>query len=367
MGYQFPKMRAIFYILIFALACVCQAESEQISVTDIDWQPLVVHFDQNSYSLKATDKAKIQDLLKNYDIAGQSKIFVVGYTDTIGKKEYNYKLSRYRAQHVEKVLIKTLSLKPEQVIAIGKGPENPAADNKSKSGRAENRRVEIYMCGVIEAYRSEDGRVNPETPAAVRSLVRQAKALLRRQQLDEALYKLHQGRALGADQFADWHAAYGIAGFYAGVNAQAVQAHLNLALQLDPFQYEARDFLGRLDARRKVAEGHVHAGMGQSPAAPIAVNAIAQEYEFLALFQAQPVAHRQLTAMPVHVWECRDSAGRPVTYYFDHSAIHAGAFLATEPAVASAAAPRKPGGQRPAASPQNPVKFQKIWESKLFR
>jgi hypothetical protein len=135
-----------------------------------------------------------------------------------------------------------------------------------------------------------------------------------------------QGRALGGDQLARWRCADGIAGFYAGVNPQAAEAHLNMALRLGPFDHEARDFLGRLDARRKVAQGIVTSQMGQSPDAPIEVRVMAQEDEFMALFQVQPLSPRRLGARPVDVWQCRDQQGAPVTYYFDHSAVHAIAF-----------------------------------------
>ncbi len=366
MGKHLLKLRTFLLIVFFALACAPQARSGQTAAPDIDWKPLVVHFDKNSYSLKSTDKNKIKDLLNSYDIAKQSRIFVVGHTDTLGKKKYNYRLSHRRAQNVKKLLIETLGLKPEQIIAVGKGPENPAADNRSHSGQAENRRVEIYMFKVSETSEKQDNRVQPQDPAAVQSLVQEARDMLCHQQLDAAIYKLHQGRALGGDQSADWHAVYGIAGFYAGVDAQAVLAHLKLALQLDPFQYEARDYLGRLEARTKVASGHINAGMGQSPDAPIAVTTIAQEHEFLALFQVQPMDHYQLTGKPVHAWKCRDRTGHPVTYYFERSAIHAKAFNQT-------AAPATPGTDPPkaarnrTASSQNPEKFSKIWESMLFR
>jgi hypothetical protein len=332
----------------------------------------VIHFEKNSSDLDAGDKRKIQDLLGHYEIDERSRIVVIGYTDNSGDKAYNYTLSRRRARNVQRIVHETLRLRPGQIIEIGKGPENPETRNSSKAGQAGNRRVEVYLLNASENSETQSKR-NPDQPAqpkpdpaAVESLVREAGDLLRHRKLDEALYKLQQGRALGGDQSADWHAAYGIAGFYAGVDPQIVQAHLNMALRLDPFHYEARDFSGRLDARLKVADGRINAAMGRSPDAPIAVSAKAQEYEFLSLFQVQSVAHYQLGARPVDVWECLDRQNRPVVYYFDYSAIHAKLF---DP-IASIAnrSPDAPEDSLSNARPAPPLMdSQKVWESKLFR
>ena len=42
-------------------------------------------------------------------------------------------------------LATALNLKPEQVTVIGKGPDEPVADNRTEKGRGQNRRVELKV------------------------------------------------------------------------------------------------------------------------------------------------------------------------------------------------------------------------------
>jgi phage tail-like protein len=67
---------------------------------------------------------------------------VEGHTDSVGSHAMNMKLSQDRADAVRQQLIAG-GAKPENVTAIGYGPDRPIADNSTAAGRAQNRRVEI--------------------------------------------------------------------------------------------------------------------------------------------------------------------------------------------------------------------------------
>ena len=112
---------------------------------------------------------------------------------------------------------------------------------------------------------------------------------------------------------------------------EKTRAHLDRALRLDPHNFHAREFLSRVDARRKVASGKVSRQMGQAMETAITVSAIAQEHEYLRLFGVEPLAHRVLGNRSLDVWDCLDSSGHPVTYYFDYSRIYTWAFVQPEP------------------------------------
>jgi OOP family OmpA-OmpF porin len=78
--------------------------------------------------------------------AGQhpdAKLELIGYTDTSGSVKLNQKLSLARAETVKKYLVKK-GVAASQITTKGEGPVNPIADNKTKEGRAKNRRVEIH-------------------------------------------------------------------------------------------------------------------------------------------------------------------------------------------------------------------------------
>jgi outer membrane protein OmpA-like peptidoglycan-associated protein len=74
------------------------------------------------------------------------RIYVVaGYTDDIGKEDYNYQLAQRRAQGVAGYLIGTDGVDPMQVRVVSYGASHPIASNSTSRGRRSNRRVEILV------------------------------------------------------------------------------------------------------------------------------------------------------------------------------------------------------------------------------
>ena len=72
------------------------------------------------------------------------RISIIGYTDSIGSEEYNQRLSGRRAQVTADYLI-SQGVPSSQILARGLGEAEPRASNASEEGRAQNRRVEIYL------------------------------------------------------------------------------------------------------------------------------------------------------------------------------------------------------------------------------
>jgi len=71
-----------------------------------------------------------------------TSVTVTGFTDDVGSNSYNLGLSSRRAAAVRGELVKELGSRVA-VTAVGRGEANPIATNRSKHGRAANRRVEI--------------------------------------------------------------------------------------------------------------------------------------------------------------------------------------------------------------------------------
>lgn len=84
---------------------------------------------------------QVADILKKYP---ENRIVVVGHTDSTGKSDKNQMLSEARAQAV-RTLIVAQGVPAEAVTAVGAGQNDPVADNKTKDGRAKNRRVELQI------------------------------------------------------------------------------------------------------------------------------------------------------------------------------------------------------------------------------
>lgn len=73
-----------------------------------------------------------------------STIGVVGHTDNVGNAASNQTLSVARANSVKDYLI-TRNISGSRINATGRGSSQPMADNASEAGRAQNRRVEIFV------------------------------------------------------------------------------------------------------------------------------------------------------------------------------------------------------------------------------
>lgn len=78
------------------------------------------------------------------DLGTDSKLKVVGYTDSRGSDENNQKLSEARAQSVADYLA-SHGISRDRLEVVGMGEANPVASNDTAEGRANNRRVEIVV------------------------------------------------------------------------------------------------------------------------------------------------------------------------------------------------------------------------------
>jgi peptidoglycan-associated lipoprotein len=72
-------------------------------------------------------------------------IEVEGYTDNIGSKDFNQKLGLERAESVKRYLYQQHQIPLHRINVISFGSDNPVAPNKTKEGRAKNRRVVIKV------------------------------------------------------------------------------------------------------------------------------------------------------------------------------------------------------------------------------
>ena len=74
-----------------------------------------------------------------------SFIEIEGHTDNVGPKDVNYKLGLERAETVKRYLYEHHQVPLHKINVISYGEEKPIAPNKTKDGRAQNRRVVIKV------------------------------------------------------------------------------------------------------------------------------------------------------------------------------------------------------------------------------
>lgn len=72
-------------------------------------------------------------------------IEIEGHTDSAGPKEINYKLGLDRAENVKRYIYETHQVPLHRINVISYGEEKPVAPNKTRAGRAQNRRVVIRV------------------------------------------------------------------------------------------------------------------------------------------------------------------------------------------------------------------------------
>ena len=72
-------------------------------------------------------------------------ILIEGHTDSVGSEKDNLSLSEDRAKSVFQYLVEEKNIQPERLKIAGCGESRPIADNRTKSGRAMNRRVEFHV------------------------------------------------------------------------------------------------------------------------------------------------------------------------------------------------------------------------------
>ena len=97
---------------------------------------------------KSNVKPQYYELLNNLkDFIEQNnyEVTIVGHTDSVGSNQYNFGLSRRRAESVKAKLLE-FGLAEERIVGIeAMGEEQPIATNDTNEGRAQNRRVEFKL------------------------------------------------------------------------------------------------------------------------------------------------------------------------------------------------------------------------------
>ena len=103
-----------------------------------------VLFPTGQYTLSAGAEAVLSRVAYNLDQFPDTDITVVGYTDNTGTEQLNQKLSEERAQSVASYL-ENHGVNAARVKTLGEGWNDPIASNSTAAGRAQNRRVEIFI------------------------------------------------------------------------------------------------------------------------------------------------------------------------------------------------------------------------------
>jgi hypothetical protein len=115
---------------------------EQALQTKQEYDLYGLRFASDQSTIPADASALLDDIatsLKNFPDWG---LRIVGHTDATGDPEHNEALSLDRANAIKAALVER-GIKAERLLTAGDGENRPVAPNKTREGRALNRRVEL--------------------------------------------------------------------------------------------------------------------------------------------------------------------------------------------------------------------------------
>ena len=101
-------------------------------------------FDSGKSSIKSQSEVVLNDIIGILKEYPSSRFTVEGHTDDTGSAAGNQKLSDSRAGSVKDYLVEN-GIEGARLSAVGFGETKPVDSNKTRAGRANNRRVEINL------------------------------------------------------------------------------------------------------------------------------------------------------------------------------------------------------------------------------
>lgn len=125
---------------------------EQIKATfgeALEAQPIptaryILYFLSGSDTLTSESVELFPGMMRSYMIRNSTDVSVIGHSDTVGDKDYNYRLSVKRANKVKKMLIDN-GMDGSIIQTISHGEENPLIPTPDGKAEPRNRRVEVLI------------------------------------------------------------------------------------------------------------------------------------------------------------------------------------------------------------------------------
>ncbi|AKM03253.1 MULTISPECIES: OmpA family protein [Burkholderia cepacia complex] len=101
-------------------------------------------FDFDRYNLKPDVRRIVERIGRTLRSAGINGVRVYGYSDQEGADDYDFELSKRRAEVVAIELV-DVGLDGKRIAVVGRGKRDPVGDNRTPAGRMQNRRAAIVV------------------------------------------------------------------------------------------------------------------------------------------------------------------------------------------------------------------------------
>jgi len=100
-------------------------------------------FDVNAATIRPESNGVLKEVSEAIKSNSGIRVKIIGHTDSDGSDAANLELSKKRAEAVKAALVKDFGVDAASLESDGKGEAQPLGDNKTKEGKAQNRRVEF--------------------------------------------------------------------------------------------------------------------------------------------------------------------------------------------------------------------------------
>jgi outer membrane protein OmpA-like peptidoglycan-associated protein len=114
-----------------------------------------VYFDFDSATLNEEGEQALDEIAQELASNPNYLVIISGFTDATGDQQYNLTLGQRRASAVNLYLAEKIGPEFVRLAYMGFGEINPAADNDSREGRKQNRRVEVSVVRPVPVSSSE--------------------------------------------------------------------------------------------------------------------------------------------------------------------------------------------------------------------
>jgi peptidoglycan-associated lipoprotein len=128
--------------------------AERLASGDVDYTEVSSHqvqFDFDDYRLKPEAQSMLDQMAGELASHRGYVLEIRGYADATGPERYNYRLGHERADEVMRYLMTRHNVPTAKVAIISFGEESPVADNTSRDGRSQNRRVQARLLEIKES------------------------------------------------------------------------------------------------------------------------------------------------------------------------------------------------------------------------
>ena len=118
--------------------------SEALDARPVPPVKFILYFLPGTNDLTDESKAVLPEIFKTIQSRNSNDIVISGHTDTVGEKDYNYKLALERAQTALQILVAN-GANPVTITVTSHGEGNPLIKTADEIDEPRNRRVEVTI------------------------------------------------------------------------------------------------------------------------------------------------------------------------------------------------------------------------------